>query len=583
MSTTVLVVLQQKQLLESVVASSCNLTLPFLDGTIVVTTAAEARTSTTTKNNKHSDTDIPDDNDDNEDSAATAGDFKILDDSQVNYTIDKIDELLSNEQLFERTEIRGAPHKGSEYLGDFWFQTDALIQATNNAENSHLIRRYKNSDKIYKLNEHQKKLFDEDMDDGTIDPQAEKARCARYNFPFHPRRTTRRRIFFGAPLADDSFFLLQVLGTEAHHLFHTAAFIESNLTHSRTPRKLRFPPRSENVGLLQSLFGTKTMVTVDYFSPVEPAKVREKSIINFDWQHLHREAIVHRWKRQGMRPDDIGVVSDCDEFFSRDFLRALQICDIPEFKPHQDCLVPKILSTALIYEASPECIISNTKLWHPDAILGECLEGIGDSLLHPLAERGFHGNHARRHAGYGLRSNYTLYLQEYNQTETSINTIKDAAGRIMYPLWSPSDIRSMQGGRQVSFPDHSKHSHNGFHLHNFFESSMEIRHKYSTYGEPLAQANQAPLTMIHDDLGVAVSCVHGWQNHGKRKYFMGGDAAVFPPTLIPPGMDRPQRPILFDNEEIRISRHEHLSKLIQHDIAKYGIVNASCASAACKN
>ena len=485
------------------------------------------------------------------------------------------DQLLSNAQNYEIEVIRGDTQV---FLGHYWFQTkqeqDIVQKLTSRSAMEQL-----QADKLLPLNEYQNQL----LDDNGIHIGMEEQRCQRYGFELDPSRIhNRRRIFYGAPIADDSLFLLQTIATEGYNLYHTAAFVESNMTHTRSPRPWRFPPRSESLQLLQTLFGNTTQVSVDYFVPVDkdtlPDQGQGRSV--FEWQFLHREAILKRWKRNGMRPDDIGVMADCDELFSRDFLRALQICDVPELRPNQDCYKPKIIATTLSYETSPECIVSNAKLWVPSAISGQCLEGIGDHNLHKSALRGFHGRHSRRATGYGRpSSNYDAFLAQHsNDTDFKDMT---SHGKIMYPLWNGADYRTlMDGGRQLDFSHEV--SYNAFHFHNFFESTDEIRHKYLTYGEPIQKANHVPLSAIHSALSVAVSCVHGWQNPGTRKYHLGGDKEVFASLSSSLTTNQgPRRPIFFDNPDIRNLRHQHVRSLIAKDEQQYGTANATCDSRAC--
>lgn len=471
------------------------------------------------------------------------------------------DQILSDPKLYEQQDIRG--HE-SLLLGHYWFPTSNLIQETTAVASPKEQGNNKHSNKLLSLNEHQKRL----LDDEQIIFRVEDERCRRYGFTFDPSRTKRRRIFFGSTLADDSFFLLQTIATESYDLFHTVSFVESNLTHTRSPRELRFPPNSDELRLLQSMFGRQTRVSVEYFAPrskLELPDEKEGGFI-FSWQHMQRQGILERWKRNGMQPDDIGLLADADEMLTRDFLRALQICqDIKEFEPGQTCEKPKIVATTLIYEASPECIVSSAKLWHPDVILGECLEGIGDDSVHKLALRVFHGNHSMRADGHG-RQGYEEHFARYPE-------LGEDKGVKMYPLWNAADYRSLGGGSQIRL--NPKVSHNAFHFHNFFESSDEIRHKYTTYGEPLAKAKSHALGMIHDDLSIVVACVHGWQNFGNRKYHLGGHQEVFS------ALGGPRAPILFQSDNVRNARHQHLKELIQQDEKRFGQVNGTCGSATC--
>ena len=51
--------------------------------------------------------------------------------------------------------------------------------------------------------------------------------------------------------------------------------------------------------------------------------------------------------KQGMTTDDIGIIGDTDEIFTRDFLLAASSCDIPQFRPGKDCKHPKLTGSTL--------------------------------------------------------------------------------------------------------------------------------------------------------------------------------------------------------------------------------------------
>ena len=128
---------------------------------------------------------------------------------------------------------------------------------------------------------------------------------------------------------------------EAFNIYHTVAFVEGNNTiNMERSRKWTYlagddRPSSERLYRLYQLFGQRTRVSVDYYTTertIEHGKGR--------WGVLHevlqRDGILHRWRRNGMTGEDVGVIADTDETFTRDFLRALQMCDIPHFRPGQD-------------------------------------------------------------------------------------------------------------------------------------------------------------------------------------------------------------------------------------------------------
>ena len=244
--------------------------------------------------------------------------------------------------------------------------------------------------------------------DEVIDLETERSRCARYNLTLmtsssnktKTQTTTkllqlqRRRIFWGTLIADDSWHALSMIAMEGYGIFHTAAFVESNRTQNFSPRTLRFPTGSKNKFFLQNggLFGptastaaataantttnnnttttTITKITVDYFIN------ENKTLKGLEREHAQRALILDRWKANGMTVDDIGYLSDADETFTRDFLRAMQICDVPAFRQTVDTIgnctaTAKVASLShIVYEASPLCIADEQKKqwFHPDMV-----------------------------------------------------------------------------------------------------------------------------------------------------------------------------------------------------------------------
>ena len=102
------------------------------------------------------------------------------------------------------------------------------------------------------------------LDDEDIDVDRERARCAAYGFGLpNGTVTTRRRLFLGSLIADDSLEVLKAVGTEAWNIFDTVSFVESNITQNFSPRRWRYlasdRPSQEAVAL-QGLFGPRTKV-----------------------------------------------------------------------------------------------------------------------------------------------------------------------------------------------------------------------------------------------------------------------------------------------------------------------------------
>jgi len=206
------------------------------------------------------------------------------------------------------------------------------------------------------------------LDDSDINVEVEKKRCASYNFGF-PNATMplkRRRLFYGALISGDSAEVIKATSMEQYNIYHTVSLIESNTTQNLTPKKWRFfgsKDASKELNWLYQLFGPKTKVSVDYY-----VTSQRKDQIDGDElliEYFQREGHSYRWKFNGMRPDDIAIIADIDETFSRDFLRALQICDVPQFRPGQSCREPKVFGSTLIFESSPECAWKGRRWFHP--------------------------------------------------------------------------------------------------------------------------------------------------------------------------------------------------------------------------
>jgi hypothetical protein len=190
----------------------------------------------------------------------------------------------------------------------------------------------------------------------------------------------------------------------------------------------------------------------------------------------------------GMMPDDVAIVADTDEAFTRDFLRALQICDVPAFRNDQNCHMAKLTSSSMVFESSSECITKGRRWWHPNAVIGACVDQIGDSDLHPVAIREWtkgdknesgtnsiklKSSHGCRQKGYGQGGNYSL--ANYSITGN-------------YPLWSGEDIRTAWGEVKVA-----SRSPTAYHFHNFFDSANDIHFKYHTYGHSVREAMDTPI------------------------------------------------------------------------------------------
>jgi hypothetical protein len=198
-----------------------------------------------------------------------------------------------------------------------------------------------------------------------IDLTPPNERCAAFGLEPH-NEPAPRRIFFGSMVADENMDILRVNAIEAHGVYEVMALVESNTTHMATPRKMRFrdTPKAE---LLQysNMFGNQTRVIIDYWLEDMP------DLLAMDREVEQRRTIVKIWIEAGMTERDIALMADLDEVVSRDFLRALQVCDFPQLRLQTDqpsCQTPKLVLSTLQFEASPFCIRQH-EWFHPDVML----------------------------------------------------------------------------------------------------------------------------------------------------------------------------------------------------------------------
>ncbi len=357
------------------------------------------------------------------------------------------------------------------------------------------------------------------------DIEIETQRCARYGYEYNPSTIKkRRRIFMGSLIADDSWHVIATHAAEAYGLYHTVSLIESNTTQTMTKRETRFDKWSLNWNMLQSgIFGPKTDVYVDFRVDVA---ADYPDVDPLQRENLQRSHIIQRWKAAGMKKDDVGIICDVDEVFTRDFLLALQSCDIPKFRPGQDCHLPHIQGSGLTFELVPDCGNMVKRYFHrPQAVIGECIDGIGDATVHKPGLRRF----ANYRGGelIGERS----FAKDPQVT--------------MYPLWEPWDFRLAPDGPAV-FVDGGLHT--AYHFHNFFDSFAVLRNKYKTYGHPRENADFEPISSFGKTNRRVIQCLKGERGRWQSVDNLEG-----------------RRPILFENEAYRIARWKEMEKEMVED------------------
>ncbi len=365
--------------------------------------------------------------------------------------------------------------------------------------------------------------------DQGIDLKEEKERCNRYGMNLS-NPPIRRRIFRGSLIADDSWHSLATTAIEGFGVYEHVVFVESNRTQTYVPRAFRFLQGSEELALLQSgIFGPDTHVTVDYY--VDENLLEKKDGILFE--NIQRNLILKRWKEEGMTEVDIGLLADADESFSRDYLRAAQICDVPQFQPNQSCKNPKISASATIFESSPNCVTKNRRWYHPDMVIGECVEYIGDEKKHKPVPRQFsNGTEGPRMKGHA-----------------NPNDMKNVS---IYPLWNGADFRTTPGG---IWKKGTNGENTGWHMHNFFMSRESLRFKYMTYGHPIKSADIKVLGDINRDLMMMVKCLLNISDkNDTRQRAPEGVKMINGPI-----------PLAFKHKHYRDKRHAEMRRIIAED------------------
>jgi len=231
-------------------------------------------------------------------------------------------------------------------------------------------------------------------------------------------------------------------------------------------------------------------------------------------------------------------------------------------KQHFSSREPKVFASSFIYESSLDCVNRERRWHHPDAVLGECVELIGDSGLHPLARRDWTNNgnvtsHGQRLPGWGLHRNYSFF----NKNE--------------YPLWSAEDIRTEMGGMaQISKNDKFR-SPTGYHFHNFFQTSEEIHYKYYTYSHSVTAAMETPIWELSADMELGVRCAKGVRTmgwHSSAKW----TSVSFNSTL---GSSQPMR---YQEMKVLDKRHTVWKNIVAEEEERFGnypIKNADRATA----
>jgi Glycosyltransferase family 17 len=369
-----------------------------------------------------------------------------------------------------------------------------------------------------------------------VDEDDPLQRCQRYGYSYQPGMQ-RRRIFYGSLIAEEPWELLEIVAAESHGIYAGMVFVESNRTQNNDPRPVRRANNPEHIHQLKKLFGTPQLQVLLFVKE----KAKFKGIRR---EHAQRQEILRGWKEMGMQPNDVGILADADETFTRDFLRAAQECGIPHLNyTEHECFTSKVklAASSRVFETSPECVTDARGWYHPDMMLGACIELIGNRSIHPIAFR----DGPRRAHGYGRACSHDF---------------SKITGK--HPLWNAADFRMLCGVQAYRMDeDTSRSTYTGFHFHNFFSDFNATRMKYFTYGHNV-KANKAFASPLEDigknDLKLMFHCARGEPDDEDQKWkrIPGGLTETLPPT-----------PIYFQDLDYRRQRHEWVKRQVRMDNA----------------
>lgn len=139
-------------------------------------------------------------------------------------------------------------------------------------------------------------------------------------------------------LADEPRLGLEAAAAEFRGLVHRVVYVEPTVMLTGEKRQTRYAGmHGDDRKWLAKAFEGVNVVLVG-----SSGEAGSAGIIRSDYEHSMRAVAVPVWKAEGMQPNDIGVLADSDELFSRSFLKALVSCDVPQFRPSENCKRPKV-------------------------------------------------------------------------------------------------------------------------------------------------------------------------------------------------------------------------------------------------
>ena len=309
--------------------------------------------------------------------------------------------------------------------------------------------------------------------------------CAKYSWKPLGEQAQPRRVFLGALVADEERLVFELLAAETAGVVSAFAFVEGNMTldSKSNPRKLRFCQGSSKDGKwLEELFSTeKAVVAIGAYTDMSEAHKGEI-------EYIVREAVTDIWVKQGMTHNDVGILVDADETFTHEIMQAMKRCDVPGWQSRRSnrCRRPKLVSNTVIMEGYFNCVWKTESGFHPDAVIGHCLEALNPQVDSSNVTRSW---------------DWTIGVDRDEQDG----------------LWNMADYKFRDGAMPVidqivtggEWPT-------AFHFHNFWGADSggvkALQFKYKAYGHSLGDTENMALGEIgevFDDVEFMRKCFKG--------------------------------------------------------------------------
>jgi hypothetical protein len=97
--------------------------------------------------------------------------------------------------------------------------------------------------------------------------------------------------------------------------------------------------------------------------------------------------------------------------------------------------------------------------------------------------------------------------------------------------------------------------HTGYHFHNYFETTGQLRTKYGTYGHPVKGVENMSVSEIHPDLDLMADCVLGRPLEKNKHSTLGTRLAAFEGRV----------PIAYRLKGYSVARHLELRYILSED------------------